>query len=188
MKVKDNLIDEIQAEKNELANKRTCFDEKEFMNKMKNVDNKLSEALLAKQTETFSSELKNMNSLKSSKGFSSTIFKLKADILGPKKIAQEASSLIDFKTGCLLTNPNEIMRVSLQYCQELLANRNPKEGFEADIDIKYQIHETRMLERLDDDLELITAQMFEDTFKALKSKPGNKYEFIMNGGPRVGGL
>ena len=42
-----------------------------------------------------------------------------------------------------------------------------------------------MLERLDDDLELITAQMFEDTFKALKSKPGNKYEFIMNGGPAL---
>ena len=35
-------IDEIQADKNELANKRTCFDEKEFMNKMKYVVNKLS--------------------------------------------------------------------------------------------------------------------------------------------------
>ena len=63
------------------------------MNKMKCVDNKLSEALLAKQTETFSFELINMNSLKSSKGFSSTIFKLKDDLLGPKKIAQEPSSL-----------------------------------------------------------------------------------------------
>ena len=126
-----------------------------------------------------------MKSLKSSKGFSSTIFKIKDDILGPKKITQEASSLIDFKTGCLLTSPTDIKRVSLQYCQELLANRNPKEGFEADIDMKYQIHEARMLERLEDDIEVITEQMFEVTFKALKSKPGNKYEFIMKGGPAL---
>ena len=42
-----------------------------------------------------------------------------------------------------------------------------------------------MLERLEDDIEVISEQMFEITFKALKSKPGNKYEFIMKGGPAL---
>ena len=74
---------------------------------MKDVDSRLSEALLAKQTEALSSELSNMKNLKSKKGFSSAIFQLKDNILGSKKMAQEAASLIDYKTGCLLTNPSD---------------------------------------------------------------------------------
>ena len=184
-KMKKSLIDKIQAEKNELFKKKDAIDEKEFMVEMKDVDSRLSEALLAKQTEALSSELSNMKNLKSKKGFSSAIFQLKDDILGSKKMAQEAASLIDYKTGCLLTNPSDIKRVSLQYCQELLTNRNPKDGFVADIEIKYQIHEARMMEKVDDDLDSITEQMFEETFQALKKKPGNKYDFIMNGGPAL---
>ena len=184
-KTKKSPIDEIQAEKNELFKDKDVDNEKVFLVKMKDVDSRLSKALLAKQTEALSSELSNMKSLQSKKGFASAIFQLKDDILGSKKMAQEASSLIDFKTGCLLTNPSDIKRVSLQYCQELLTNRNPKDGFEVDIEIKYQIHEARMMEKVDDDLDSITEQMFEETFQALKKKPGNKYEFIMNGGPAI---
>ena len=68
-KMKKSLIDKIQAEKNDLFKKKDAIDEKEFMVEMKDVDSRLSEALLAKQTEALSSELSNMKNLKSKKGF-----------------------------------------------------------------------------------------------------------------------
>ena len=49
------------------------------------------------------------------------------DIVGTKKAEQEATSLIHFQSGVELTNPKDIKDASLQYCVQLLSNREPKE-------------------------------------------------------------
>ena len=74
------------------------------------------------------------------KGKSAAIFKLKDDILGTKKAEQEAASLIHFKSGVELTNPKDIKGASLQYCVELLRNREPKSEFKVDVELKESVH------------------------------------------------
>ena len=89
--------------------------------------------------------------------------------------------MIHFQSGIELTNPKDIKDASLQYCIQLLSNREPKEEFRIDCKLKDVIHVARMAEKVPDDINHLTDEMFEETFKALSSKVG-KYDFIIKGG------
>ena len=67
----------------------------------------------------------------------------------------------------------------MKYCADLLTNRNPKRGFEENIDLKNLVHDIRMLENDNFDL---TEEMFEGSLKELSIKKKDKYSFILNGG------
>ena len=53
-----------------------------------------------------------------------------------------------------------------------------------EVEDKALVHQVRMLEEIPDDLNNITADMLNDTFKALSMK-NEKYELIMKGGPAL---
>ena len=42
-----------------------------------------------------------------------------------------------------------------------------------------------MLERLENDLDELSEEMFENTFQTLSKKAGEKYDFIFKGGPAL---
>ena len=95
----------------------------------------------------------------------------------------EAVAIVDPKSNIEVKTPAAIRRASLQYCCELLTNRKPCEKFVEDIDMKEVIHRLRMDEEdeADDVLEL-TDGKFEETYKKLFKRPGEKSKFIMKAG------
>ena len=56
--------------------------------------------------------------------------------------------MIDPKTRNEVNNVEDIKRISLEYCKEILTKRKPNEGYEEIIQHKMDIHEVRMKERL----------------------------------------
>ena len=87
------------------------------------------------------------------KGRSALIFNLKEKVVGAKKVGQEATVLIDPVSKEEVNTPSEIKRVSIEYCQNLLTNRDPKEEFIEDLDLKKMIHNVRMEEDIEDDIQ-----------------------------------
>ena len=57
---------------------------------------------------------------------------------------QEATVLKDPTNKQEVTDPEEIKKVSLSYCTWLLKNREPKDKFKEDVDLKRKIHEKRI--------------------------------------------
>ena len=100
------------------------------------IDKKLAATLLVKQREIFELKIKCLIDAKNKKGNAAAVFRLKDDIVGPKKIAQEAVVLLDYTSNEVVNEPSQIKRVSLEYCKDLLKNRKPKNGYEEDIFLK----------------------------------------------------
>ena len=90
--------------------------------------------------------------------------------------------LTDPKTKLEVTTPEDIKRVSLEYCSNLLTNREPKEEYTEDIRMKKLIHQIRLGEEANDDMEELAVSRFNKTYDALAKKPGSKYDFIVKGG------
>ena len=120
--------------------------------------------------------------MKTSKGVSAAVFKLKENIVGSKKANQVATIVFDPKANIEVTTPEDIKRVSLEYCVNLLTNRKPKKDFEEDILLKDIVHLVRMEELIPDDMEDLTIERFETTYETLKKSKWTKYQFIMKGG------
>ena len=174
-------LESLQKEKIKLFNLKDPKNNVE--EKIKEIDSQISLNLLKKQREAFESELESLRELKKSKGISAAVFRVREKVVGPKSSKQEATVIIDSKTNLEVSTPEEIKRVSLQYCVDLLTNREPKEDFIEDIYWKNMVHEVRMEEIVEDDFHLVTDDMLENTYSILKKKPGTKYDFIMKGGP-----
>ena len=72
--------------------------------------------------------------------------------------------------------------MSLNYCVELLTKRDPKPGYEEVIRMKKELHDVRMKEQKENDIEELSWEQFEVSIKKVFSKHKDKYKFIMNGG------
>ena len=172
-------IDVLQKEKEALLKTKCDVDLEE---KVKLIDEKIATTLLQKQREQFEKELKTITDVKARKGKSAAIFVTKERIVGPKSAAQEATVLTDPKSGAEVSTPSDIKCVSLDYCKALLTNRKPKEEFKEDLFMKDLIHNIRMTESIEDDIQELTVKIFNSTYEKLLKKPGSKYDFIMKGG------
>ena len=152
-----------------------------LIEKVGKIDNDIAANLLTQQRKKFEEELKSMKDLKENKGKSALIFNLKEKIVGPKKVGQEATTLIDPKTKKVVCTPEEIKRVSLDYCQELLTNRDPKPEYFEDLEFKQIVHKVRMEENIENDIKF-SIELFNKSLNILKKKPGGKYNFIVKSG------
>ena len=148
--------------------------------KVINLEKEICIELKERQRMKLNEEIEFLNKVKESKGKAAAIFKLKENILGKKKSTDEPSSIFDPMTNTHSFKPSDIVRISADYCEELLKNDDPKEGFEEDILFKRRIHSLRMKENVDNNVEL-TREMFDNSLKNLKAKK-NKYNFVLNAG------
>ena len=80
-----------------------------------------------------------------------------------------------------MNTPEDIKRVSIDYCTELLTNRAPREEFVEDFEFKSAIHEYRMAEEIEHDVEF-TQELFDKSMDMLRKKAGEKYKFIIKSG------
>ena len=84
-------------------------------------------------------------------------------------------------TGLESDNPNEIKKITLKYCEELLTNRDPKEEYREDIQMKNAVHEYRMKEIVENDLQY-SEEMFKKSLSIFEKKSKDKYKFILQSG------
>ena len=125
--------------------------------------------------------MKSLESL-AAKGKSAADFGLKDMVLGKRKTPQDQVVLKDPKTGKEVSTPDEIKRVSLEYCVDLLTAKEPPEKFADHINGLKHIHEERMKEKIDDDIDELPIDTFMKVFSELSKKPGLKYKFITKAG------
>ena len=93
--------------------------------------------------------------------------------------------MTDPETNQLVSSADEIKRVSLTYCTNLLTNRPAKEDYKEDLDMKNQLHDVHMDEIIDDDIQELSLEQFRVTIGSLIEKKSSKYEFILRDGPSV---
>ena len=114
--------------------------------------------------------------MKSYKGTSTAVFDLKKKVTGTPK-EQTAVAILHPDTNKLVTEVEDITKVSLEYCKQLLRKRSPKEEFVNDIQIKDYLHEMRMAEYIENDLNELTELMFMKSWDMLKKSKLKKYKF-----------
>ena len=156
-------------------------DKKENEKQIVAIDNKMTSKILSKQREYLEKELKQLKEMRNNKGKAAAIFNLKDKVTGKKKSGQEAITMKHPGSNEVLSNKNEIKKAALNYCVDLLDNRKPKVGFEEEIKMKELIHDIRMEENMENDVEF-TSDMFDNSLKILKKKNKEKYRFILQGG------
>ena len=88
-----------------------------------------------------------MKDIKTSKGKSSAIFKLKEDLVGGKKVEQEQTAMKNHKTKEILFEPEKILEAGLEYVTDLLQNRPPSDECKRQIKILELLHIVRMDEK-----------------------------------------
>ena len=146
------------------------------------VENKIASLLVEKQRTEYEKKLKDLKTLKESKGRCAASFNLKAKILGEKKVQQEATVVEDPETGEIVFEPNEIKTVSINYLKNLLNNREPKEDFVKDLAVIKILHERRMNEPDVKNKDDLTQKDFNSLLENLEKKTKSKYKFILKAG------
>ena len=160
----------------------TDAEHNEKESKVEKIDTEMANVIEKIQSKQFERDLNKLENVKKDKGKAAAVFTLKEKILGKKKIGQEPTILKDPDTGKELSKPDEIKKASLNYCIKLLTNRRPKEEYRDIIEDLEKVHKERMNEKVEDDIEELPVETFVRIFNYLKSKPGNKYDFIIKSG------
>ena len=168
----DKKLDNLQSEK--LA----CDDPE----KNSIIESGISTQLEKKRKEILEKQIINLKNVKNKKGKTAAIFQLKDSVVGSKKVEQEATVIMDPITKCEVDSVEDIKRVSLNYCKELLTNRSPNFGFEDTVELKNEIHELRMNELIPENECELSIAMFDGALRRLSLKNPKKYEFILKGG------
>ena len=100
------------------------------------------------QRQNVNSKLAKLDKLEKEKGKAAAIFNVKDQIIGSKKENDVPSVVKDPKTNELIFHPSGIKKASVQYCKNLLTNREPLEAFKKDLEWKERVHHVRMNEEL----------------------------------------
>ena len=150
--------------------------------KIEEINLEIAEEIEKVRKDNLEKELDHIKDLKNKKGKIAAVFNIKESIIGNKKSVQEPTTLINPDTNMEVTSVNEIKSVSLKYCKKLLTNRPPKADFEEILQEKYDAHELRMVQKIEDHENSLSNEMFNSAFRRLKLNKENKYKFILKGG------
>ena len=137
--------------------------------------------LLKLQREEVEEEFKKITEIKNAKGKTAAIFSTMKKIKGDNKSGSELVAMKHPVTEELIFDPVKLKSVSLDYCVNLLQNKEVDEEFKDEICTENLVHYLRMLE---DDID--TCELKEDDFlarlKKISKKQGDKYKFILKAG------
>ena len=145
------------------------------------IDEQIKSVVLGEQKLEFEKKVEKLRNVKLRKGNCAALFSLKDDLISEKKSRQVAATLIDPFTNIEISDRKQIKDASLKYCVDLLTNRQPNPGYEDDINMKNLVHESRMIQKFDDE-PCLRRIMFDASLKELSLKNLDKYKFIIHGG------
>ena len=156
---------QIESKKVSLMNDEN-LDEAEKDEQLQEVEYNKVRVISRKQHERLQHDFEIYSKLTESKGTAAAVFMMKQNIIGSKVSGQEPTSIIDPVSGDLLHDHEEIKKASLNYCKQLLTNKEPKEGFEIDVEIKNMLHQKRMEESVDKKCPELSLHMFNSAWKS----------------------
>ena len=108
--------------------------------------------LMRKQYDSMEREI---NKLKEGKfGRVTNILKMKDIVTGSKKMPQEASAVYDVEKKELVVSNEDIKRVTLKHCMNTLKNKTPDKDVEDLVKLINKVHEKRMVEEDDEQIEV----------------------------------
>ena len=138
--------------------------------------------LLKKQTEKAEEELIKLKDSK--KGRTASIFKIVQAIQGPRKGgSMQAYSITDPKSGEVAVSGNEIKRISLEYCREVLTKNEAEGSYKKEIALKGSMH----MERMHDSQESMfkpSRESFKRVLKKFKDNDKRNYDFLVKTGEK----
>ena len=132
----------------------------EYDRKLSRGDEELGKALKRLNAIKLDEDIASLKLTTATKCTSASIFNVKGRILGQKKNEEEKAAIEDPESGLLLTDPNKIKEATAKYCANILKNRDPSPGYEHIIDTKNKLHLERMKEKIDDDLDEMSKNLF----------------------------
>ena len=131
--------------------------------------------LMRKQYNDMEEEI---NKLKLAKfGRATNVHKMKEIVSGSKKSPQEPHAVLDVETNELVVSNEDIKKVTLKHCLKTLENNVPEEDVKLIVELVNDVHEKRMKEEDDDDIE-ISNEDFEDIVKQIEKKHKKSYDFL----------
>ena len=135
--------------------------------------------LMRKQYDSLEIEI---NKLKEGKfGRITNILKMKEIVSGSKKIPQEVSAVYDIEKKELVVSNDNIKKISLKHCMNTLKNRKPDKDVEELVELVNKVHEKRMIEKDDEEME-IKEKDFDELMKRLTRKNKRSYDFLIRSG------
>ena len=142
-------------------------------------EEELKKEILKKQNELIE---ESINKIKSGKyGRQTSVFKMKDIIAGTKKPKQEAHAVLDSKTGEKVVSIEEIKRVNLEHCKEVLTHNKLTVEAEKLVNLEAEMHDMVMKDKTDTEVN-ITRDLFDSVVKKLKDRNKRSYDFFIKAG------
>ena len=107
---------------------------------------------------------------------------MKELVVGPKKGNQEAHAIKDPENGELVVGTEEIKKVSLKHCVDVLRKNEADEEAKELIEYKSKLHHLRMSMKPSSALE-VGKGLFNKVMKNYEKKKKRSYDFIIKAGP-----
>ena len=154
------------------AKKRWLEERKEATTGM---DDEEARKILHIQSQTIEDEI---NKIKSGRhGRVTNVFKMRELVAGSKKQKQEAHAVKDTKTGKTVVSCEEIRRVNLEHCVNVLKNNTPKPEVEVLLKCQSELHDMMMKEETDKDAT-VTEEEYNEVVSKFKKKNKKSYFFL----------
>ena len=139
------------------------------------------EELHKKQTQQIEAAVEKIK--ESKQGRAGNIFKMKTQILGPKKTPQEAAAIRDNKTGEIIVNKDEIKRITLNYCVENLKNNEPSDEVKELVERRKIEQQEKMTDKSGESFE-VTFEEFDEVLAKFETKDTTTYDFPIKAGAK----
>ena len=139
------------------------------------------EDLHDKQTQRIESAVNKV--MQSSHGRAGNIYKMKKDIVGPKKTPQEAAAIRDPKTGEMIVDKEKIKEITLKYCVDNLTNNKPDEEVKEKV-MKRKEDQLKKMEDTTGETFVVTIEDFNQVLAKFAMKETKTYDFLIKAGDK----
>ena len=117
------------------------------------------------------------------KGLDNKMYKLRSLINGPKHAKQDPQAINHPETGDLITNREEIKKVSLEHNKKILTKNEVPKEHEDEIQ-KQKLAHKEIMESNDKDIWTLNFQTFKNVLSKIKDKGKNMYKNLFKSGDR----
>ena len=137
------------------------------------INQRINNKIIEYQLKDYERKLKSLRQLKTEKGKSAAVFKL--------KVGQEAVTMKDPISGKLIVDNDKLKEASVKYVSYLLTYRSPLEDFKEEFESMESLHELRMEEDINSESS-ISEEDYGVFLKQIAKKSKEKYQFILKAG------
>ena len=147
------------------------------------LDNKTQDekdaAIKQKETEKVENQIEKIKS--KNQGRAGNVFRIRKDIVGPKKAGQEATSVKDPSTGEILVTKDDIKKATLNYCVKNLKGNKPDKSV-VEMIKQRKANQLKKMDEDDEETFEVDIEDFKDVLKKFTTKNTKTYDFLLKSG------